>query len=231
MNSLILSRRGYGPANVLLLALLAVGVWLGSLPFAARIFAHSDYDTSTPGKSESVPQSPATLDMYTTQDMFKEEGADELQVLDGAGNRVDDGTTVVDDDNRRHMSVGLQPDLPPGRYTVHWKTFSDEDGERYYGAFAFYVGITPTAEQLQEDQDLEAEVKEQAEATAEAAEAGEATPSATASAEPSPTVLAPSNDEDDGGTSGGVIVGVIGAVVVVVAVIGGGFVIYRRRGA
>jgi len=203
---------------VIAAALLALALLLSS---GGRAFAHADYDRSTPGKSESVPQAPTRLDIYTTQDLFRQAGENEIQVSDAAGNRVDDGSTVVDDDNRRHFSVGLQPNLPPGRYIVRWKTLSDEDDERFASAFAFYVAVQPTQEQLQQDTELQ----ESAEATAEA---GQAEPSPTATT--SLTAEDTRADDDGGAPVGAIVGGIIGAIVVAALLAGGGFYFLRRPG-
>ncbi len=202
---------------------LAFAAWALVLP-AASVFGHSEYESSTPAKSEAIAAPSATVDIYLTLDLFKEAGGNDVRVFDEAANRVDNGNTVVDDDNRRHMFVQLQPNLPPGRYIVRWKTLSDDDQEPFGGAFAFYIAVTPATEQLHEDRELE----EQAELEFE--QAGEATPPVLSS--PEPTAVVPvqtnSNEDDDGGAPIGLIIGVVitGAVIL----IGGGiFAIIQRR--
>lgn len=215
-------QRVFGASLLIVLALAACLV--ASL---GKAFAHSEYESSTPGKSESVGQSPARVDMYLTLDLFKREGENEIQVFDEASNRVDDTNTVVDDNNRRHMYVALQPNLPAGRYVVRWKTLSDDDQETFGGAFAFYIGVTPTADQLHEDREIEEQAElefEEQEPTAE--------PASTEAATPSPTITSASEDDDDGGgASVGLIVGVVVAVIAVAAVGGGAVAINRWRRA
>jgi len=87
------------------------------------------------------------VDIYTVQDMKKEQGSNAITVVDGSNVRVDTGDTTVDDGNRKHFSVGLKPSLPPGRYVASFKNVSDEDGESDHGQFAFYAGAGPTAAQ------------------------------------------------------------------------------------
>jgi hypothetical protein len=70
---------------------------------------------------------------------------------DPGGQEVDTGDTTVDDANRKHFSVGLQQNLPQGRYIVSFMNQSDEDGEQDHGQFAFYVGQQPTAQQKAAD--------------------------------------------------------------------------------
>jgi methionine-rich copper-binding protein CopC len=119
------------------------------------VFAHARYDHSTPASEQVVATSPPAVDIYTAQDMRKTTGADVIAVMGLDGKHVDTGNTVVDDSNRRHFSIGLQPNLPPGRYLVSFKTLSDEDGEADQGQFAFYVQTPPTADQKAEDAKLQ----------------------------------------------------------------------------
>ena len=58
---------------------------------------------------------------------------------------------MLDDADRQHLSVGLLPNLPNGRYQVSFQTLSDVDGDLNHGQFAFYVGGGPTAEQQRSD--------------------------------------------------------------------------------
>jgi methionine-rich copper-binding protein CopC len=136
----------------LALAAAAAALVLAAIP--AGIFAHARYDHSNPTPGQVVATSPPAVDIYTAQDMRKTAGADVITVTDAAQNHVDTGNTVVDDANRRHFSVGLQPNLPPGRYLVVFKTLSDQDGEADSGQFAFYVGAPPTADQQAADAKL-----------------------------------------------------------------------------
>jgi methionine-rich copper-binding protein CopC len=132
----------------------ATAALIASFCLVAAVSAHARYDHSTPAQGAVVVVSPAQVDIYTVQDMQKQAGADEITVADDSGNRVDSGNTVVDDANRRHFSVGLKPNLPPGRYVVSFHNVSDEDGEADHGQFAFYVGTGPTAAQKAEDAKL-----------------------------------------------------------------------------
>ena len=112
---------------------------------ASAALAHAHYDHSTPAIGQVLATPPARVDIYTDSDMRKIEGKNWIQVTGSNGNRVDDGNTILDDANRQHFSVGLQPNLPPGRYVVSFQTLSDVDGDTDGGHFAFYVGNGPTA--------------------------------------------------------------------------------------
>lgn len=132
-------------------AVAVVTIVIGQAAVAA---AHARFDHSTPNPGQVVQTNPPRVDIYTAQDMRKLAGANDIMVTGSDGARVDDGTTVVDDSDRRHFSVGLKGNLPPGRYVVSFKTLSDEDGENDQGAFAFYVGTPPTDAQRAADQKL-----------------------------------------------------------------------------
>ncbi len=136
----------------LLVSLVALAALAIVLP--AGVLAHARYDHSTPSAGQVVGTSPSVVDIFTAQDMRKTAGADEITVTGPDNERVDTGNSVVDDANRRHLSVGLKPNLPPGRYVVSFKTLSDEDGEADLGQFAFYVGAPPTNDQKAADAKL-----------------------------------------------------------------------------
>ena len=148
-------RRAFRPLRVSAFLLVA----LCSLIGVAVAMAHSRYDHSTPGQGEVVQTSPPRVDIYTVQEMAKQQGAYAITVERNdsgtPGQRVDTGDTVIDDANRKHFSVGLQPNQQPGRYVVSFKNVSDQDGEADHGQFAFYVGTGPTAAQKALDAKLQ----------------------------------------------------------------------------
>jgi methionine-rich copper-binding protein CopC len=137
-----------------LLPLLALALAL----VPAVVLAHARYDHSTPGQSEVVQTAPARVDIFTVQDMQKTQGtyAIKVQSADTAtpGQQVDKGNTTIDDNDRKHFYVDLQPNLANGRYLVSFNNVSDEDGEADHGQFAFYVGTGPTSAQKALDSKL-----------------------------------------------------------------------------
>jgi methionine-rich copper-binding protein CopC len=187
---------------------------------ADRAAAHADYESSTPAKGEVVPSAPTQVDVFFSQDVFKQAGANYVRVFgDDLSTQVSDGDGTVDDDNRRHISATLPAGLANGRYIVRWMTTSDDDGDTDDGAYCFYIGVQPTA-----DQQAECAAFEPAEAPTSAA--------TTTSEQPTPV---PTDDDtpgadDDDGTSTGVIIGIVAGVVVAVVIVGGsGFWFMRRR--
>jgi methionine-rich copper-binding protein CopC len=107
--------------------------------------AHAGYESSTPGDGEVVAEAPAVVEVRFGQEMGRSGGLPTLIVVNEAGDQVDLGA-VLSDDDRTVITAELAPSLPDGRYTVIWHTLSDEDGEEAQGAFHFYVGSGPDAQ-------------------------------------------------------------------------------------
>ena len=111
-----------------------------------RASAHADYDRSLPAAGSVIPRAPERVEIWFTQELFRREGANVIAVRAASGERVDAGDPVVDDRDRTHLSVGLAPGLPAGRYDVDWQTLSAVDGDTARGSFAFT--LDPDAPEL-----------------------------------------------------------------------------------
>ncbi|MDP2328696.1 MAG: copper resistance protein CopC [Dehalococcoidia bacterium] len=135
-----------------------------AVPMAAE--AHSEFVRANIPAGEAVRNAPERLETWFSQELFRREGANALEVVGAGGERFDDGVLVIDDADRRHVSVGLRADMPPGFYTVTWRTLSAVDGDPAEGTFVFT--IDPNAP----------------EATPEPTPALEATPAAVATGTP-----------------------------------------------
>jgi methionine-rich copper-binding protein CopC len=127
----------------LILPLTAAVAVLLLMP-VVRVSAHAAYDHSTPGDGEVVATEPAKLDVYFKENMTRANGLPTLIVVNDSGDKVDAGS-VLDDNDRTHISDALSPSLPNGRYTVIWHNVSADDGEEAQGSFHFYIGgaVTP----------------------------------------------------------------------------------------
>lgn len=101
--------------------------------------AHADYDRSDPPANAVIPEPPAEVHVWFTQELFRREGANNLVVVGPDGEQVDQGDARIDDDDRTHMIVSLQEGLPNGMYTVQWQTLSADDGDSAEGEFIFTV--------------------------------------------------------------------------------------------
>lgn len=192
-----------------------------------NVAAHARYAASTPARGEVLDASPAQVEITFTQDIQRVTGTYGMEVYPQSGDAagpegasVTAGDAVIDDDDRSVMRVALQPALPPGRYVVSYRNVSDADGDRWEGAFSFYVGVQPTEADLAADAILLAAEEEDG-----------ATPTPRATAEPdttpdsSATSIPPGGaDNDEGGASASLIITAIVAAIVGVAL---GFVAYR----
>ena len=120
---------------------------LAAAGLATDVEAHGGFDRSEPIPNAVLSERPAGVDVWFTQEVFKQEGANFVRVFNQQNVQVSEGDGVVDDDDRTHISVALPPALGDGRYIVRWKTTSDLDQDTLEGAFCFYIGVEPTAEQ------------------------------------------------------------------------------------
>jgi methionine-rich copper-binding protein CopC len=93
--------------------------------FAATASAHARFKSSTPGKGEVVQTSPSQVEIFFTQAVQKVSGTYGIEVARDRGAAVTTGPAVIDENDRTHMTVQLQPNLTPGRYVVQWKNVSD----------------------------------------------------------------------------------------------------------
>jgi methionine-rich copper-binding protein CopC len=118
----------------LLLPLLA----LLSTVTAAR--AHADYDHSEPPADAVLATPPTQVRIWFTQELFRRQGQNSIEVYGSDGQRVDQADAAIDDDDRRLMTVTLSPTPASGVYTVRWQAVSAEDGHEGKGEFTFTVG-------------------------------------------------------------------------------------------
>lgn len=125
--------------------LLAGGVALlvSTIPLD-RALAHADYERSEPPAGSVTAEAPMHVHIYFTQELFRRQGTNGIEVYNADGVRVDQDDPTIDDDNRRLMSVSLEPELPDGLYTVRWFSLSAEDGHEGEGEFTFTVGAAET---------------------------------------------------------------------------------------
>ena len=154
---------------------------VAALVMASPAFAHARYTGSTPGKGEVVATAPARLEITFTEDVQKVSGTYAIDVAHDRGASVISGAAAVDEADRSKVSVALQPGLTAGRYVVNWKNVADGDGDPATGAFSFYIGKQPNANDLENDQQLEAVGFEEETAGAGTTTAGTSTPAPVAS--------------------------------------------------
>lgn len=122
-----------------ILVLLCV-LWLGVHCPLRVASGHADYDHSDPAADAVLLVAPAQVRIWFTQELFRRQGVNQLEVYAATGQRVDLDDAAIDDDDRKLMRVSLAPALPSGRYTVRWQALSSEDGHEGQGEFTFTVG-------------------------------------------------------------------------------------------
>ncbi len=121
--------------------LLWIAVLLATIhyPLITVVLAHADYERSVPAADEVVDQSPQQVQVWFTQELFRREGQNSLEVYGPDEQRVDLDDAAIDDDDRKLMTVSLQADLADGVYIVRWRTLSADDGDDADGEFRFTV--------------------------------------------------------------------------------------------
>ena len=168
-------------------------VWLGaSLPDrVAR--GHADYDHSDPAADAVLAVAPVQVRIWFTQEIFRRQGMNQIEVYDATGQRVDRNDTAIDDDDRTLMMVSLTPALPAGRYLVRWQALSAEDGHEGKGEFTFTVGEAGVAATIATSTTLSATTNLTKETAAQA------TVTPTSAPEPAATTAAASPAAPSGG--------------------------------
>ncbi|MBI5284296.1 MAG: copper resistance protein CopC [Chloroflexi bacterium] len=214
----------------------AVAVMVAVALHAVTASAHARPKSSTPAKGEVLAASPPRVDIYFTQAVQKIAGTYGIEVERDRGGSVAAGSAVIDESDRSHVSVALQPGLKPGRYVVRWKNVSDDDGDPAEGAFSFYVQTQPNAVDRENDAQIEqigAEGETPSPAGTAAPQSSAAgSPSAAATrpaltaAAPTPAPAASSDDDRDSN-----MLYIVGAAIVagVIAGMGGWWLVRRNR--
>ena len=125
--------------GVVLCAALVLVVAAGLLA-PSTVSAHALPTRSDPPSDARLLDPPARVTVAFTEPLNGELSF--IEVLDGLGERVDEGPTQFSAANDREMWVGLRPGLEPGYYVVVWQTLSDLDGHLLRGSFPFTI-LTP----------------------------------------------------------------------------------------
>jgi methionine-rich copper-binding protein CopC len=112
---------------------------VGGLLFVGTAYAHAAYLRSIPSVDAVIAASPARVEIWFKQELYRRKGENVILVAGPDGQEVSRGETIIDDDDRTHAWVELRPELPPGTYSVNWKNLSLEDGHPAEGTFAFTV--------------------------------------------------------------------------------------------
>ena len=179
-----------GIVKLLFLAMLLATIYF---PLSTAVLAHADYDHSVPAADEVVLQAPQQVQVWFTQELFRREGQNSLEVYGPDEQRVDLDDFAIDDDDRKLMTVSLPPDLANGVYTVRWRSLSADDGDDANGEFQFTIqSDEPTAEAPA----TEAPATETPESTTEAAQPSPTNTAQPEQAEPQQTPSAADTDSE-----------------------------------
>jgi methionine-rich copper-binding protein CopC len=147
-------------------------------------FAHAELETSNPEANSVVGAAPQVVSLTFGEKLMVMEGdkeANQVEVTDGSGTRVDNGDYQV---TGEVLTVSLKPDQADGTYKVTYRVVS-EDGHPIEGVYEFEVNGM--------------------------ARSGEATPMAIDDQSPMPVLYdAPAEEEPNGAAIGaGVAVGAL----------------------
>ena len=121
---------------------------------AAGVLAHANYERSEPAFAAELAESPERIDIWFSQQLFRQEGANTFTLTAEDGGEVAAGELTLDSDDRQHAFAILDAVLPEGRYFVDWTNLSADDGDTAAGRFVFYVGRAATDAEVAEDRAL-----------------------------------------------------------------------------
>lgn len=125
-------------------------------------FAHAEPAAVKPGDGAVLTERPTTYEITMTQEMARQAGRNDIVITDAAGTKVTTVSAVIDNANRKKLSVPLPSTLAPGKYTATWTTLSAEDGDEATGKLTFTYDPNGTAspgrENLKEDPAAPAEI-------------------------------------------------------------------------
>lgn len=136
-------------------ALATAAAALCALAWISGAGAHAEPAKARPGDGAVLTSPPARVEIEMSQELARREGANDIDVFDASGAEVTTSPAVIDNADRRRISVSLPSPLAPGKYTVRWKSLSAEDGDTAEGALSFTydpAGVaSPGKETLRED--------------------------------------------------------------------------------
>ncbi|MBI1777756.1 MAG: copper homeostasis periplasmic binding protein CopC [Proteobacteria bacterium] len=106
-----------------------------AMALTATAWAHAHLQRALPPAGSTVSTAPKEVSLWFTQQL--EPGLSGLEVLDGAGSRVDKGDAHLAAKDTKQMLASLT-DIAPGTYKVRWHVVS-VDTHRTEGNYAFTV--------------------------------------------------------------------------------------------
>lgn len=121
------------------LVAIAAATLLAAAILPTPVAAHAEYQRSSPPAGGALQAAPPRLDVWFTQELFRRAGENRLTVTSPDGQLAHTGDAVIDDADRKHLSIALKANLPAGTYTVAWASLSAQDGEHAEGTFSFRI--------------------------------------------------------------------------------------------
>jgi len=100
-----------------------------------KALAHAKLIRSRPNASEALAEAPASVELWFNERL--EDEFNSIEVVDSAGQKVEDGHARVNPQDRTNLVARLTR-LTHGQYVVHWKILS-VDGHTARGRFIFSV--------------------------------------------------------------------------------------------
>ena len=110
--------------------------------FVSPASAHANLLQSVPEANAQLERSPVQIELFFSEPI--EDAFSTIEVLNGAGERVDNDDAQVDTADPTHMTVSLRS-LPDGIYLVSWRNLSSIDSHIVAGVFPFAVGDVDAA--------------------------------------------------------------------------------------
>ncbi|HEV2181755.1 MAG TPA: copper resistance protein CopC [Gemmatimonadaceae bacterium] len=115
---------------------------VAGLAIPRSAFAHLVLVSSAPPAGSTLAAAPAAVGLSFSED--PQLGATHIEVVNASGVRVDSGTPRLVHVPKHTLEVPLVGSLAAGRYTVRWRTTSD-DGHPAHGAFSFTIAMGAVA--------------------------------------------------------------------------------------
>ncbi len=122
----------------LLILTIALAAVLCSALFPLGIaYAHATLVRADPSPNSVLSVSPSSLTLWFDEELDPQFST--VSLIDKNQSGVDLKNVKFSAD-RKQMSVGVRPNLPPGAYTVSWRALSAVDGHVTKGIFAIFIG-------------------------------------------------------------------------------------------
>ncbi len=99
--------------------------------------AHATLVRADPPPNSVLAQSPSSISLWFDENLDPQFSA--VTLLDPTQASVDLHNVKFSDD-RKQLTLGIRPNLPPGAYTVSWRALSAVDGHITKAVFAIFVG-------------------------------------------------------------------------------------------